>query len=385
MTSHTVDVLIPAYNAGATVEIAVDSILNQTVRDLEVHIVNDGSTDDTAEVLARLAAKDPRVHVYTQANEGIVDSLNNGLEHCHAEFLARIDADDIAYPERLETQLAYLRANPDVIAVGAKMRHIDGNGVPLGSFAEIDSPDKADPSWVPCIEPYIIHPILTARRSAITAAGGYRQVYYAEDTDLYWRMRDHGRLYNMPELLGDYRFHEGSVSGQSIVNGRIMSISSQLTALSTLRRARGVPDLIFYKDSLAAYRKARTLDAMVEIGAAQLDAGERRHFEEAVAGKLLELTSYRPYEIETSDCAYIGMIARRGFGHLPPVNAGVQQRRISGAAARLAAKGRWSDAMLMIPPVMMPMFLARVAVRVGLPPRLSRAVRRGNSDSVFKS
>ena len=384
MTTHTVDVLIPAYNAGATVGIAVESILNQTMRDLQVHVVNDGSTDDTGAVLARLAAKDPRVHVYTQANEGIVDSLNNGLAHCHAEFLARIDADDIAYPERIEIQLAYLRANPEVVAVGAKMRHVDIDGVPLGSIAEIGSPDLADPSWVPCIEPYLIHPVMTARRSAIDAAGGYRQVYYAEDTDLYWRLRDHGRLYNMPELLGDYRFHDGSVSGRSIVNGRIMAISSQLTALSTLRRARGVPDIVFHKDSLAAYRKAKSLAAMVEIGAAQLDAAERRHYEEAVAGKIMELTSYRPYEIETEDCAYIGMIARRGFAHLPPLNAGLQQRRISGTASRLAAAGRWSDAKLMITPAMYPMFMARTAARVGLPDPLWRALRRGGAAKVFK-
>ncbi len=382
--THSVDVLMPAYNAGTTIEIAVESILNQTVRDLRVHIVNDGSTDDTGDVLARLAVKDPRVHVYTQPNEGIVDSLNNGLEHCRAEFLARIDADDIAYPERIETQIAYLRANPDVVAVGAKMRHVDINGVPLGSIAEIHSPDLADPSYVPCIEPYLIHPVMTARRTAIEAAGRYRQVYYAEDTDLYWRLRDHGRLYNMPELLGDYRFHAGSVSGQSIVNGRIMSVSSQLTGLSTLRRARGVPDLIFRKDSLAAYRKARTLSAMVEIGAVQLDVEERRHFEEAVAGKIMELTAYRPYELETEDCAYVGMIARRGFGHLPPENARVQQRRISGTASRIAAKGRMRDALLMLPPAMLPMFLARTAARVGLPDRVWRALRRGGSATVFK-
>lgn len=380
----TVDVLMSAYNAEATVEIAVESALNQTVRDLQVQIIDDGSTDRTGAILAALAARDSRVRVHTQANQGLVAALNTGLEFCQGEFVARLDADDTAYPERLEVQLAYLRSNPEVVAVGAKMRHIDSEGLPTGSLAESHSPDDANPSWVPCIEPYLIHPVMTARRAAVVAAGGYRQVDYAEDTDLYWRLLDHGRLYNLPEVLGDYRFHAGSISGKSIVNGRIMAISSQLSALSTLRRARGVPDIVFRQTSLAAYRAAASLSAIVELAGAQLGTSERLHFEEASAAKLMELTSYRPYELETGDCAFIGNVARRGFAHLTPLNAGIQQRRISGTAARLAAQGRWSDARLMLTPAMYPLFMARTAARVGIPDRLWRAVRRGGASKVYK-
>lgn len=382
--THRIDVLIPAYNAEKTLGIAVESILAQTVRDLEVHIVNDGSTDSTGAIADAFAARDPRVHVHHQANEGIVDALNAGLAHCKAEFLGRFDADDVSYPDRFEKQLAYLAKHPDVVAVGSAVRHIDVDGHPLGSIARIGSPDKADPNHIPCIEPYLIHPTLLARRAAITAAGDYRQVYYAEDTDLYWRLRDVGRLVNMPELLGDYRFHAGSVSGQSVINGRIMSISSQLTALSTLRRTRGEPDIIFRKDSLAIYREAGTLAAMVDIAMAQLNADERRHYEVAVAAKLMELTAYRPYEVETSDCEYIGQIARRGLDHIPEPNRGLLQRHISGTAARIAAAGRWRDARRMLPAALYPGFSARTLARVALPDRLWRLIRRGGLDTMYK-
>lgn len=382
--SHRVDVLIPAYNAEATLGVAIESILVQTVRDFEIHIVDDGSTDRTGAIADEFAARDPRVRVHHQVNGGIVDALNAGLMQCHAEFLGRIDADDLAYPDRFEKQLALLAEQPDVVAVGTAVRHIDIDGNPLGSIARIGSPDQADPEHIPCIEPYLIHPTLMARRAAIEAIGNYRHVCYAEDTDLYWRLRDVGRLVNMPELLGDYRFHDGSISGQSIVNGRIMSISSQLTAVSTLRRIRGVPDIEFRKDGLAVYRKAGTLEAMSNIAAEQLTPDERRHYELAVAAKLLELTSYRPYELETSDCMYIGQIARRGLGHLPEPNRGLLRRHISGTAARIAAAGRVDDARHMLPAMLYPGFTARMLARVALPDRMWRMIRQSGSDSMFK-
>jgi hypothetical protein len=92
------------------------------------------------------------------------------------------------------------------------------------------------------------------RRASVVGLGGYRYVYHSEDTDLYWRLLDHGQLHNLDSILGDYRMHSGSISGSSIVNGRIMSLGSQLAALSARRRRSRLPDSVFPKDAIVRYR-----------------------------------------------------------------------------------------------------------------------------------
>src|ERR1700754_2149317 len=136
----SVDVLIPVYNGVRYVRCAVESMQMQTVSDIRIHIVDDGSTDGTAEVLAEMAAQDPRLRIHSKPNGGIVDALNTGLGFCTAEFVARHDADAIAYPDRLERQIAYLRANPDCVAVSSATRHIDQEGKPLGTVGRVRPP-----------------------------------------------------------------------------------------------------------------------------------------------------------------------------------------------------------------------------------------------------
>jgi len=375
MMPARIDVLIPAYNAEATIRSAVESIQRQQGVDIAIHVVDDGSSDATPRILAEMATADPRLKVHSKPNGGIVDALNTGLDQCEGEFVARHDADDIAYPERLAVQLAYLASYHEVSAVGAAVRHIDGAGRMIGSIARLESPDNADPFYVPSREPYLIHPFLMVRRAAIETAGRYRYVHHAEDTDLYWRLSERGRLHNLPDILGEYRLHDASISGSSIVNGRIMAVNSQLAGLSARRRRCGNGDIHFPKETLAAYKRAGSLPAMIEVAAGLIDKSERADLEEAAAAKLLELTSYRPYELDAEDCAFIGHVARRGFAHLSAENRALQVRRISGAAARLAAKGEIRAALALVPTGLYPAFAARFLSRVALPERLRGALR----------
>jgi glycosyltransferase involved in cell wall biosynthesis len=173
MGAHTVDVLIPVFNSASTIDQAIDSIRAQTLRDIRIIIVDDGSTDGTASILANHARADGRINVITKANSGIVDSLNEGLRHCAAEFIARFDADDVAYPHRLAAQVQYLRANPDCVAAGCHVGHIDGNGDPIEGLYQPGIP-KGVAERAPAREPYIVHSFLLARASATAAIGGYR-------------------------------------------------------------------------------------------------------------------------------------------------------------------------------------------------------------------
>ncbi|MGB2822166.1 MAG: glycosyltransferase, partial [Phycisphaerae bacterium] len=125
-------VLMPTYNDGRFVRQAVDSIRGQTFADFEFVIVNDGSTDDTPEILAEYARRDGRIRVLTNdRNMGIFASLNRGLDVCRGEYVVRMDADDIAIADRLERQLAVMDARPDVVALGGALTYIDAAGKDL--------------------------------------------------------------------------------------------------------------------------------------------------------------------------------------------------------------------------------------------------------------
>lgn len=316
-----IDVVIPAYNAAATIMSAVASIQRQTIADIGIIVINDGSSDGTAALLNAMAEQDPRIIVVHRPNGGIVDALNDGLARVEAPLVARFDADDIALPDRLEQQLAFLERHSDHVAVGGNVWHIDEHGERRGTTSHFLGSVAPDPRWVPSKEPYLLHPFLMVRTDALRAIGGYRYVFHAEDTDLYWRLTQIGGLYNIPEMLGEYRIHSGSVTSASLVNGRISAINSQLAALSALRRGAGKPDLVFGKEMLAAYHRCGHVEAMLALWDDRLTGDERGYLAIAVAAKLMELSAYRPYELEAEDCRFIRRAILRNGGRVRPKNA----------------------------------------------------------------
>ena len=375
MSASRVDVIIPVYNGARTVESAVASIQAQTVRDIRILVINDGSTDATRPIVERLAAADPRVVLLNRANGGIVDALNAGLAACRADIVARHDADDLAHPERFARQLAYLRAHPDCAAVSGAFRQIDEAGRPLGPVQHLPSPELANLDWYPQREPYLLHPFLMMRRAAAEAVGGYRHVFHAEDTDLFWRLQERGRLVNMPDLLGDYRIHTQSVTGVSVVNGRISALNSQLAGLSAMRRRAGRADLAFPKSALAGYQEARSLAGIIALGSRGLDPDEAQRLAATVSAKLLDLASYRPYELEFEDRAFIRRALMRVLPHMQAANRRYCNRMLSGTAARLATEGKVSAALQLVPPALYPMVVARIALRATLPASLRNLMR----------
>jgi glycosyltransferase involved in cell wall biosynthesis len=349
MNQNIVDILLPVFNGAVTITEAIESLQRQTFTNFRVIVVDDGSTDQTPEVLAALRARDSRITVVTQPNGGIVDALNAGLRLCQAEFVARQDADDISHPSRLAMELDYLRSHPDCVAVSGAVRHIDEQGRFLGTVQRFPQPDRADPRWAPSREPYLMHPFLMVRRADLQAVGGYRYVYYSEDTDLYWRLQERGAMQNLDTPLGKYRVHTRSISSASIINGRIMASSSQLAGLSALRRRTGRADLHFPKEAITEYRKAQILSKLWELTKRQLDDDEARYLRIAVASKLLELSSYRPYELEFSDCQFIRG-ALDELSRLPDPNRKDLSRLYARAGARLLISRRFREMATLTPP-----------------------------------
>lgn len=358
-----VDVLMPAYNAAQTVREAIESLLAQTLQDIRVIVVDDGSTDGTAEILVDLVRQDSRVVVITKSNGGIVEARNDALRHADADIIACLDSDDIAFPDRFARTLAYLQAYPQCVAVGGEIEHVDSQGRPLRGLPEPGDPAAADPASAPAREPYIIHSTLMARRSDIVAVGGYRHVPNSEDSDLFWRLAERGTLVKLPDKLSKYRVHDESVSS-SLQSGRIMAMGSQLGALSVLRRSAGRPDLTFSLALHEAWKRAPSLEEMFAIASPQLDEAEQRHWRIAAACKFMELARYRPFEPKRADCSFI-RAALPFAAELTAQNQKIVNWYVTVTAARLARKNMLAEALTLTPASQYPVALARTLIGQG--------------------
>jgi hypothetical protein len=208
---------MPARDAGRTVRAAAVSILRQTLRDLVLVAVDDGSRDGTGEVLSRLAARDRRLLALTGKGEGIAGALSRGLARCDAEVVARMDADDLAWPRRLERQMAALAADPSLAAVGSRVRLFPRRAVGPGMrrYAEwlngLTTPELVERDLY--VESPLVHPAAAIRRQALERAGGWRDGDFPEDYDLWLRLVAPGsRLANLPEVLLDWRESPGRLT-----------------------------------------------------------------------------------------------------------------------------------------------------------------------------
>ena len=126
MNEIKITVLMPAYNAAEYIAEAIESVLLQTFSDFELLIINDGSTDDTANIIRSFS--DKRIVLIQQENQGVAAALNNGLLHARAEYIARFDADDICFPERLQIQVQFLDDNMDHVLTGCDAEYIAESG-----------------------------------------------------------------------------------------------------------------------------------------------------------------------------------------------------------------------------------------------------------------
>ncbi|HVE16061.1 MAG TPA: glycosyltransferase, partial [Chthoniobacterales bacterium] len=195
----TVSVLMPVHNADRYVAQAVDSILGQSWDDWELLIIDDGSTDRSRTILERYATGDHRIRLTSRTNTGYTVALNELLTQASGEFVARMDADDVALPNRLARQIEYLRANPAVVCVGTAVHFIDD----AGRFLRDGHPGLENEEIQQRIlagDCVLNHPSVMMRRHALESVGGYRPEFEpAEDLDLWLRLAEIGRLANLAD------------------------------------------------------------------------------------------------------------------------------------------------------------------------------------------
>ena len=233
-----VSVILPAYNAEPFVALAVSSILRQSLTDLELVAIDDGSTDATGRILAEIASRDPRVRLTRRENRGLTRSLEEALETSRSGYVAVMNADDVALPERLAKQAAFLDDHPAVAAVGSQTRLMLADGTPGPATSLPQQPGEVRSFLAKASA--LAHPAVMLRREAALAVGGYRpQIEPAEDYDLWLRLAEQHDLANLPDVLLHYRVHGGQATARAAEAVAVASLVAQAAAQT--RRA-GRPD-----------------------------------------------------------------------------------------------------------------------------------------------
>ena len=211
-----VTVLMPVYDGEKYLREAIDSILSQTFTDFEFLIIDDGSSDRTVNIIH--SYEDTRIIlIKNETNLGLVATLNRGLSLAKGEYIARMDADDISFCDRLDQQVSFLDSNPEVSLLGTNAQVIDAKGN-LKDVCHIVSGDKLL-KWQMCYDCPFIHPTIMMKKSTASIVDGYtcdvikgREKYSGEDYDLWRRIENISHIDNLQNILLYLRKHENNTT-----------------------------------------------------------------------------------------------------------------------------------------------------------------------------
>lgn len=234
MGQPQVSVVLPVWNGERYLKQAIESILAQIFEDFELIIIDDGSTDGSAGIIQSFLG-DPRVRCHKQANKGLVQALNKGIELSKGSFIARIDADDYAKPERLALQVKVLTENPGVAVIGSAIQLVDQNG---NRLKEVIYGKTANARMSEACE--LAHAAVMFKKDIILLVGGYREAFrHAEDYDLWLRVSEVAEIRNLAETLTAVR---ELPSGITKSHGAAQNFRASLARIAHRRRMRGATD-----------------------------------------------------------------------------------------------------------------------------------------------
>ena len=237
MNIPPVTVLLPVRNGERWIADSVRSLATQTYSSIEILLVDDGSTDRTVAIARDCAGS--KLRVVQGDGRGVASALSLGVREASSEIVLRLDADDVAEPDRVRRQVEYLQSHPDCVLLGSDATLISAANQVVG---EISHPRDHDAiSLRMCVMTAFVHPSVAFRRSAVLEAGNYRGINngaFAEDFDLWSRLESVGRLANLPEKLVRYRLSPGSITK---VHWPALARSAGAIATSNLTRRLGLP------------------------------------------------------------------------------------------------------------------------------------------------
>ncbi len=217
MNHPVVTVLMPVYNSERYIAKAVKSILDQTFRDFELLVINDGSTDRCIDIIRGFS--DPRIRVIDTENQGVAAALRLGMELARGVYIARMDADDECLPGRLEIEKHCLDKYSEIAVVHGSVEYVDSEGAPL-IFVRDEGHSNIDTKWLLNWKNLLIHPTVMLRASVLKEHSlNYRlEMNRAEDFDLWNRVAQVGDFMYLPDVLVKYRVHSENVSNSTPAN-----------------------------------------------------------------------------------------------------------------------------------------------------------------------
>ncbi len=208
----SISVVMCAYNAERYIAASLESIKQQSETGFDLIVVDDGSTDRTLEIIKTQLSGWPRSTVLPTENKGIVAAANAGISQARGDFIFRMDADDVAYPDRFRQQMKYLRRNPECVALGTGVLLVDPELAPIMAMPRELDHAGIDAQHMNGAGGAICNPTAAILRDAFVQVGGYQAEFeWAEDFDLFLRLAEVGKLANLPEVQLAYRQHAASV------------------------------------------------------------------------------------------------------------------------------------------------------------------------------
>lgn len=218
-----ISVVMPVYNCGQFLKEALASLLIQTYDDFEIIAINDGSNDDSLDILKKFALLDSRIRIIDQKNTGIVKVLNRGIEQARGDYIARMDSDDVSFPNRFSDQVKILDARPEVILVAGDFEVINHSSEFL--YRELVLPENEALKRALYLRNPIAHGSTMFRKSTVKKAGGYRDLFGpTEDVDLWMRLSHMGEFAATATHIYKWRMNQNgltlSKNGESIRQGK---------------------------------------------------------------------------------------------------------------------------------------------------------------------
>ena len=253
--------LLPVWNGERFLEQAMESILRQTFSSFELIVIDDGSSDRSAAIAEEVASADQRVRVLRRPHDGLSATLNAGIAAARGEYIARMDADDISLPDRLQKQVAYLDAHPACVAAGTWIEVTDEAARHIGLKTFARTHDAISAALLRGVSA-IAHPTVVVRRDILRDAGGYdARRYPSEDLDLWFRLAEEGELANLGEALLQHRRHREAtgVFEREKMKAMALTICNEARTKRGMRPHRGTPILAFRNaDARYHFECART-------------------------------------------------------------------------------------------------------------------------------
>lgn len=321
MTAHppspALAVATSVHNGERFLDAAIDSVLAQSFGDFEFLLLDDHSTDGTAQIIARHARRDRRIRVIPSLRKGRVAALNSLFDAARAGWVAIVDGDDIQHPDRFARQMAEIARRPDgerLVVLGAEVQMVGIDGQPIARPAFRRPLDDAGIRANLEIGAQLSHNACVVSRDAVRAVGGYRPAYrHAEDYDLWLRLSEAGSMANLPDRLVDYRIYPDQVSSRHVVE---QMRNTAIAWLAHRARTAGLPDPT---EHIATMPPLEELDAWFGEGAARY-----------VRRRILDRVIYSPEALSGDGWTALRDHVRRD---------GARGSRLWRAAARLVRAG----------------------------------------------